>query len=451
MKKLTLVLTAFLFALCFHSPRAGAQAPPGPIPPVAQQASPDSVQTSAPSAAPQKITAYTLPPELYKKTERLSNIRLGFIIGGTIYGLIVLWLVLRLKIAPKYRGWAERASSNLIVQVLVFAPLLILTIDVLELPENIYGHIVSRSYGLSVQGWGSWAWDWTKGELVNAIIGIIAITILYAAIRKSPRRWWFYFWLASLPLLAGIVFLQPLVIDPLFHKFEPLAQKDPALANALEQMVQRAGENIPTERMYLMGEAVKGTDLNAYVTGFGASKRMVVYDTTVAKMTTPEIVLTMGHETGHYVLNHIPKGLAIGAVGFFITFYLGFRFLGGMLARWGGTWGIRGVDDLASLPALLLLLSIITFIASPVSNSISRYFEHQADQYAIEVTHGLTPDEGQVAAQAFQVLGETDLEYPDPSRLNVLMTYDHPPARDRVHFFLTYDPWASGGTGEFVH
>ncbi len=289
--------------------------------------------------------------------------------------------------------------------MLVFAPLLILTIDALELPENIYGHIVSRSYGLSVQGWGSWAWDWTKGEFVSVIIGIIAIAILYAAIRKSPRRWWFYFWLASLPLLAGLVFLQPLVIDPLFHKFEPLAQKDPALAAALEQMVQRAGENIPPERMYLMGESVKGTDLNAYVTGFGASKRMVVYDTTVAKMTTPEIVVTMGHETGHYVLNHIPKGLAIGAIGLFITFYVGYRLLGGMLARWGGAWGIRGVDDLASLPALLILLSIISFIGSPVSNAISRYFEHQADQYALEVTHGLTPDSGQVAAQALSGSG----------------------------------------------
>ncbi|MGA8010832.1 MAG: M48 family metallopeptidase [Candidatus Acidiferrales bacterium] len=455
MKKLTLVLAALLLAFCFHPARAGAQAPPGPIPPVAQQPSADTSQPPAPSAAqqvsPLKITAYTLPPDLYKKTERLSKIRLGFIIGGTIYGLIALWLILRLKVAPKYRGWAERASSNLFVQVLVFAPLLILTIDALELPENIYGHIVSRSYGLSVQGWGSWAWDWTKGEFVSVIIGIIGIAILYAAIRKSPRRWWFYFWLASLPLLAALVFLQPLVIDPLFHKFEPLAQKDPALAASLEQMVQRAGENIPTERMYLMGEAVKGTDLNAYVTGFGASKRMVVYDTTVAKMTTPEIVLTMGHETGHYVLNHIPKGLAIGAIGLFITFYVGFRLLGGMLARWGGAWGIRGVDDLASLPALLILLSIISFIGSPVSNAISRYLEHQADQYAIEVTHGLIPDTGQVAAQGFQVLGETDLEYPDPSPLNVLMTYDHPPARDRVHFFLTYDPWSSGGTGEFVH
>jgi STE24 endopeptidase len=447
-KRIVLLVGFFALVLLLHSSLAGAQAPPGPIPPALQQ--PSSLD-AAPQGAAKIVTAYTLPPELYKKTERLSKIRLGFILIGTIYGLIVLWLILRLKLAPKYRDWGERVSSNRFVQVLVFAPLLILTSDVLGLPEGIYAHTVLRNYGLSVQGWGSWAWDQTKGEFVSIILGIILVAILYAVIRKSPRRWWFYFWLVSLPIVVLLTFLQPLIINPLFNKFEPLQQKDPALTAALEQMLHRAGENIPPERMFLMGEAVKGTDLNAYVTGFGASKRMVVYDTTVAKMTTPEIVAVMGHETGHYVLNHITKGLLISFAALFIAFYLGFRLLGGLLAWRGTAWGIRGVDDLASLPVLLLLLSIFSFIASPVSNTVSRYFEHQADQYSIEVTHGLTPDAAQIGAQAFQVLGETDLEYPDPSWLNEKLTYDHPPTRDRIHFVLTYDPWASGGTGEFVH
>jgi STE24 endopeptidase len=448
MKKLKLVLAACVIALCLHSLLAGAQAPPGPIPQAQEQ---QSSPGAAPQAATKIVTAYTLPPELYKKTERLSKIRLEFLLVGTIYGLIVLWLILRLKLAPKYRDWAERASSNRFVQVLVFAPLLILTSDILGLPQEIYAHTVLRNYGLSVQGWGSWAWDQVKGELISIILGIILVSILYAVIRWSPRWWWFYFWLVSLPLVVLLTFLQPLIINPLFNKFEPLAQKDPALTAALEQMVQRSGENIPPERMFLMGEAVKGTDLNAYVTGFGASKRMVVYDTTVAKMTTPEIVAVMGHETGHYVLNHITKGLLISFAGLFIAFYLGFRLVGWLVARRGTAWGIRGVDDLASLPVLLLLLSIFSFVASPVVNTLSRYFEHQADQYSIEVTHGLTPDAAQVGAQAFQVLGETNLEYPDPSPLNVLLTYDHPPTRDRMRFYLTYDPWSSGGTGEFVH
>lgn len=447
-KRLALLVGVFALALLFHSPLAGAQAPPGPIPAAQQQ---QSSLNAAPQATTKVITAYTLPPDLYAKTKRIEKIKLAFFLLAPIYGLIVLWLFLRWKAGPKYRDWAEGGSKNLFLQVLIFAPLFVLTLDILNIPLNIFEHWELRNYGLSVQGWGSWAWDWTKGELVSVIIGILLIAILYWVIRKSPRRWWFYFWLASLPLVLLLIFLQPLVVDPLFHKFEPLAQKDPALTVALEQMVVRAGQNIPPERMYWMNASEKVNELNAYVTGIGSSKRVVVWDTTIAKMNTPQIVAVAGHEMGHYVLNHIPKGLTVFAVGFLIIFYLGYRCVGGFLAWRGAGWGIRSVDDLASLPVLLLLLGIVSFVLTPVTNGISRYFEHQADQYALEVTHGATPDSGQVAAQTFQILGEVDLEYPDPGPIDVFLTYDHPATRDRVRFSLTYDPWANGGTGEFVH
>ena len=448
-KRLALLVGILALGLLFHFAPARAQAPPGPIP-QAQEQQP-APGTPEAQAAAKIVTAYTLPPDLYAKTKHLDKIELAFFFISPIYGLIVLWLFLRWKVGPKYRDWAEGGSKKLFLQVLIFAPLFVLTLDILNIPLNIFQQWELRNYGISVQGWGSWAWDWTKGELVNVITGFVIILILYAVLRASPRRWWFYFWLASLPLGLLLIFLQPLVVDPLFHKFEPLAEKDPALTVALEQMVHRAGQNIPPERMYWMNASEKVNALNAYVTGIGASKRVVVWDTTIAKMSTPQIVTVAGHETGHYVLNHIPKGLAIFAVGFLIVFYLGYRSIGGFLAWRGANWGIRSVDDLASLPAFLLLLGVVSFVLTPVTNGISRYFEHQADQYALEVTHGLTPDSGQVAAQTFQILGEVNLEYPDPSPIDVFFTYDHPAIRDRVHFSLTYDPWSSGGTGEFVH
>ena len=415
---------------------------------------PGNSNTNAPSAAseqqPNQVIAYTLPPALYEKTKHVEKVRLVFLMTAPIYSLIVLWLFLRWRLGPKYRDWAQGASSKLLLQVLVFAPLFIFTLDIFDVPLDVFEHWELRNYGLSVQGWTSWALDWLKGEFVAVIIAFILISILYAVLRKSPRRWWFWFWLASLPLGVLLIFIQPLVIDPLFHKFEPLQKKDPVLTAALEQMVQRAGENIPPERMYWMNASEKVNELNAYVTGIGSSKRIVVWDTTIAKMTTPQIVSVAGHEMGHYVLNHIPKGLAIYSVGSLIIFYLGYRCIGWLLAWRGAAWGIRGTEDLASLPALLLILSVFAFVLTPVTNAVSRHFEHQADQYALEVTHGLTAVSGQVAAQAFQVLGEVDLEYPDPGRLDVLLTYDHPAIRDRVRFSLTYDPWAHGGQGEFV-
>jgi Zn-dependent protease with chaperone function len=446
---------ALILALCPAAVWAHAQRAPSAnehqnAAPNKEAAKAADVATAAQPAQP-IVAAYTLPPDLYKKARDLNRLRLGFALLAPLYGLVVLWLILQGRLAPKYRNWAEKVFSKRWLQAIVFAPLLLLTIDVFELPAGIFENWGLRKYGLSVQGWASWSWDWVKGEIVSLIIGTILVMILYAVIRKSPRRWWLYFWLAALPIGIFLIFLQPLVVDPLYHKFEPLQQKDPALTAALEKMVRHAGQNIPPDRMFWMGASAKSRELNAYVTGLGASKRIVVWDTTIAKMSTPQIVFVVGHEMGHYVLHHIPKEAAILAAGLFPFFYVGYWIIGWVLRRWGGKWQIRGVDDWASLPALLLLLGILTLIASPVENAVSRHFEHQADQFGLEVTHGLTPDSGQVAAQAFQILGQVDLADPKPGRLDILLTYDHPSIPDRIRFALTYDPWANGGHGEFVH
>ena len=296
----------------------------------AGQAASSSLQTSAPSVgvAPaetseKKVTAYTLPPELYRKARDLGRFRFRFALIDFFYGVFVLWVILYWRFGPKFRDWAESASRNRFIQAAIFAPLLILTMGILGLPSDIYQNSVDRKYGLNVQSWGSWFWDWTKGQFVAVVLGIVLVSILYAVIRSGPRRWWFYFWLVSLPIAVVLVFLQPLIVDPMFHKFEPLQQKDPALTVSLEKMVQRAGENIPPERMFWMGAGQKTTELNAYVTGIGASKRIVVWDNTIAKMNTPQIVFVAGHEMGHYVLSHIWKGLAFAAVFLFVLFLPG--------------------------------------------------------------------------------------------------------------------------------
>jgi STE24 endopeptidase len=401
-------------------------------------------------AEQQRITHYTLSPEREAKARAIAKVRLRMIVIDLIYGLIVLLLVLRWRLAAKYRDMAEGTSTRRFVQALIFVPLIVLTIDVLSLPTGIYSNHIERVYGLSVQGWGSWFWDWTKGEILALILSTLLVWILYGIMRKSRRLWWFWFWLICLPIFLVLFFLSPLVIDPMFHKFEPLQQKDPALTAALEKMVQRAGQDIPPQRMFWMGAGEKTTALNAYVTGFGASKRIVVWDTTIARMNTPQIVFVAGHEMGHYVLGHIPKGIAFFSVLFFVVFYIGYRLIGWMLAKWGEGWGIRELGDWASYPALLLLLSIIVAIVQPIASTYSRHTEHQADQYGLEVTHGLTPDSSQIAAQAFNILGDVNLSDPEPSRLRIFLFYDHPAIPDRIQFALDYRPWDHGEQPEFV-
>ncbi|MFZ0213710.1 MAG: M48 family metallopeptidase [Candidatus Acidiferrales bacterium] len=439
----------FLFAApgVFARPAAAAAIPGSTSAPQAQppaaSAQPQSRQATV------EVKSYTLPPDLYEKAVKYSRAQYILYFVDFIWGVIVLLLVLVWRLAPKYRDWAEHLN-NRFLQAVIFAPLLLLTIAVLGLPPDIFGQWLERSYAISVQGWGSWAWDWTKGQILSFILGIILIWILYAIIRHSPRRWWFYFWLITLPILVFLIFLSPLVIDPLFNKFEPLQNTDPQLVTALEQVVHRANMNIPPDRMFLMKASEKTNGLNAYVTGIGASKRVVVWDTTIQKMTVPETMFVFGHEMGHYVLGHVYKGLVFAAVVLLILLYLGFRGMLWSLSRWSGAWGIRGTDDWASLPVLLLWFAILGFVASPITNTFSRHIEHQADQYGLEVTHGLIPGSNQVAAQAFEILGAVDLSDPDPNPFIEVWLFNHPPLTERVNFALAYDPWAEGKQPEFV-
>lgn len=409
-----------------------------------------SAGTTAAAANETVVTEYSPPPENAAKSAAYRDALHLHFFAGTFYGFLVLVLILYWRLGPKYRDWAERVSSRRFVQVLIFAPLLLLTVSVLSLPTTIWDQSLELKFGRSVQHWGSWFSDWLTNQIIYLIVGTLLVWILYAVIRRSPRRWWFYFWLASIPIIAMVFFLQPLIVDPLFFKFKPLADDHPELVLQVEQVVHHGGMDIPPERMFEMNASTKTTEMNAYVSGFGASKRAVMWDTILAKATPQEALFVFGHEMGHYVLLHIPQLIAVISLILLVLFYISYRVVGGILARWGATWKIRSLDDWASLPLLLLLLSVLTFLATPVLNAISRYYEHEADRYGIEVIHGIVPNANQVAAHYFEKSGEINLNDPAPSEWVKIWFYDHPTRPERVHFVATYDPWAHGEKGKYV-
>ena len=411
---------------------------PGPI--TAQQSQPSSATTQRDGPSQQ----YSLPPDKLEQAIAYSRARNWLHFANELYGLAILLAILVLGLAAKFRDWAEAASTRRLVQAMIFVPLLLLANDILGLPLEIYGQHLELVYQQSVQSWLSWLWDWTKSELLGLVLAVILVYLLYAVIRRSPRRWWFYFWLASLPILFAIIFLTPLVIEPLFYQFEPLSKKHPDLVNELEKVVARGGLAIPPERMFEMKASEKVTSLNAYVTGLGVSKRVVVWDTTIAKTTTPELLFIFGHEMGHYVLNHIRDSLILSCFFGLALLYASYHALRWMLRRWGSGWKIRDIADWASLPALMLFASVIGFLAEPVVNGYSRHIEHQADIYGLEVIHGLVPESNLVAAHAFQVLGEVGLDEPNPNRFIEFWIYNHPSISERVTFAASYNPWPSG-------
>jgi STE24 endopeptidase len=414
----------------------------------AQQAPSAPVAQSAPTAT--HTTSYTLPSDKLAKAKALYILHGRLRIIDTALSFLILLGILYLGVAARYRDWAERVSQRRFVQALILIPLLLLTTDLLGLPLEIYQHHISLKYGLSIQKWGSWFGDVLKGEAISLVLATVLLWILVWIIRRSPLRWWFYFWLIAVPILFFVVFIAPKVIDPLFNKFEPLQKTHFDLVTAIERVVQRAGMYIPPERMFEMKASEKVTTLNAYVTGFGASKRVVVYDTTIQKLTTPETLFVFGHEMGHYVLKHVFRGMIIGALGLLLALYLIYRVSGWVLARFQQRWHIREISDWAALPMLFLLLGIFGFIAEPITNTYARHVEHQADIYGLEVTHGINPESKEAAAHSFQVLGELSLDYPYPSKFAVFWFYDHPPTADRVRFSIDYDPWAHGLSPKYV-
>jgi Zn-dependent protease with chaperone function len=405
-------------------------------------------QTAAPHEL--KVTEYSLPPDKLAKAKALYETQTVLYLVDLVFGIVVLWVLLKLRLAPVFRDLAERVSKNRFVQAFVFVPLLILLIAVIGLPIDTYQHHISRAYGLSVQGWASWTGDWCKAEGVSLVVTVLAVFVLFWIIRKSPERWWFYFWLLTLPFLVLLIFVAPVILDPMFNKFEPLEKNQPHLVSEIEKVTERGGLSIPRDRMFEMEASEKVTTYNAYVTGIGPTKRVVVWDNTARDLTIPETLFVFGHEMGHYVLDHVYKGLAFFATVMFVGFWLGRKIVLAMLARWGEAWHIRGIDDLAALPVLMLALSLLTLVGEPMGNAFSRHIEHQADIYGLEVTHGLFPNNGEVAASSFQKLGEKSYDYPTPNPLLVFWSYSHPSIADRIQFALHYDPWHTPSGPKYV-
>ncbi len=394
--------------------------------------------------AAQSRTAYTLPPEKLRQAQALFRTRTTLHFVGEGWGILQVILLLAAGAPAWMRDVAERLTTRRWGQSLIFVFLFLLAITVLNLPLRIYGHHTAVVYGLSVQGWGSWLWDQAKSFLLAWLVGSLLVMMLLWVIRRSPRRWWFWFWIPTMAAVLFGVFVSPIVVDPLFDKFEPLQQHNPALVEQLEKVVARSGVSLSPDRMFYMRASRKVTSLNAYVTGFGPSKRLVLWDTTIAASTPDELSGIFGHELGHYALHHVVLGLLFSAVGLLVGFRVGEWATQGLMARFGTGWRIRSQNDLAFLAVLVLVLRVGSFVSEPIDNGISRSIEHAADVYGQEAIHGIVADPQVTTERGFQRLGEASLDDPTPHPLVEFWTFDHPSTADRAAFAAAYNPWKAG-------
>jgi len=376
------------------------------------------------------IQSYTLPPDKLVLAVNYAFARHVLYFSSVAFAAIVLLALIRLRVAPRLRAWPLP---------LVIAAIYTITI-VFDLPAAVCSHALSVHYGISIQRWSGWFADWTKEQAIALGVTALAVWGFYVLLRRSPRRWWLYAWIGCVPLIVFATWIEPYALEPLFNRFEPLARQHPELVGPIESLLHRAGVSIPSDHLFEMSASAKTNALNAYVSGFGSSKRVVLYDTIIRKEPQPELMTTFGHELGHYVLDHIAKGIAYAAALLLAGFYFAYVLIRAFVSRWGRRFDVRGPEDPGSLPVFALILLLLSFLGDPIGNAYSRRQEHQADVYSLDVTSGIVPDNGQAAARAFQIEGETVLEPPDPSPFIVFWLYTHPPVRDRLQFAVEYKP-----------
>ncbi len=398
---------------------------------------------------PKSEQAYSLPPDKLAQAIMLNKIRLALEIVGTLWGFAVLWLLLATKAAARLAEWVKSVSRYRWVQGLIFFAAFFVITTLASLPLDAIGHTVSHHYGISVQGWESWFGDQGKGLAIAVIFGSLVMLLFNWVVRVSPRAYWVWLWLITMPLVCAAIILTPVVIDPLFNKFEPLTKTHAELVNKLETVVAKTGTNIPPERMFLMKASEKSNGLNAYVTGMSSTKRFVMWDTATDRLPDDEVMFVFGHESGHYVLNHIPKMLGITAIGMFFIFWICARASERMIRKFGTRWQVDSVASRAGFLTLIFSFSIANFLLTPAGNTMSRHFEHEADVYGQEAIHGLVPDPQKTAVSGFNHLGEAWLDDPDPNPIVEFWDYNHPSVKNRANFAAHYDPWASGGHGQF--
>jgi Zn-dependent protease with chaperone function len=377
--------------------------------------------------------AHVVVPEASAEAMRYYNSGNILWIVQQAWGFIVPLLFLFSGLTGKMSSFAQKWGKKWYFVIIIYLILFTAISQILNFPLDYYsGYIRQHAYGLSMQTLGRWFENYGKEVVISFVAMAAFVWIFYLLLKKSPRRWWFYSSLATIGIMFIITFIQPIWVDPLFHTFGPMTDKK--LEKQILNLAAKAG--IEGGRVYEVDMSQDTKQMNAYVTGFGASSRIVLWDTTIKQMGTSEILFVMGHEMGHYVLHHIWWGMAFYSVLTFIVFYLTYRSAKYLLRRYHKRFGFNDLANIASLPLLLLLVGFYTFLANPLVNYFSRYIEHEADRFGLEITQ-----DNKAAGESFLILQRENLANPHPGMIYKFWRSSHPPLGERVDFFNSYCPW----------
>lgn len=395
--------------------------------------------TAQPRQTPAPETDQRFEVKVTDEMVRHTRIRNILYFVGNAWAMGIMALLLVTPVSRKVRDAAARITKRPFLMAMIYIAILTVIVSVIDFPLSYYsGFVVPHQFDLTDQTFGAWMLDQLKalgvGMVIAAVVGALGLMVI-----RRFKQWWLPAWIGSIPLILLMVVIQPIVLDPIFNKFEPL--KNEQLRQKLLDLASRAG--IEGGRVYQVDKSKQTKTLNAYVNGIGPSKRIVMWDTLLAEMTEDEVLAVMGHEMGHYVLNHMWKGLGFSLLLSFFGFLLAQKVHDRGLRRWGARWGIPAPGDPASVPWLMLIMFVFGFLITPVAAAFSRTIEHEADVFALELTHLNEPMAG-----AFVKLAENAKSDPSPHPFIEFWRYSHPPIAKRIPFALSYKPWEQGRPNE---
>ena len=418
MKQLTGLLLLFFLAVGVVSAQT---APTTAIPPQHQATTAQAAHFDVEAAT----NAYMaeLSPAQRARSDAYFEGGYWLILWDLLVALGVAWLLLGTRLSARMRNLAERITRLRWLQTAIYVVMYIVLTTLITLPWNLYeGYFREHQYGLSNLTLGGWFGEQAKGLMVGLILGTIALVVIYAVIRKATRTWWLWGAGVALVFMIFVATIAPVYIAPLFNTYKSLP--DSPLKTQILSMARANG--IPATNVYWFDASRQSKRISANVSGMFGTTRISLNDNLLKRSSPDEVKAVLGHEMGHYVLNHVYKGI----VFFGIIIVLAFAFVRWGFSwaerRWGERWRLRGVGDVAGLPLLAAVLTIFMFLMTPVTNTITRSMEAEADAFGLNAAR--QPDG--FAQEAVQ-LSEYRKMHPGP--VEEFLFFDHPSGWQRIH------------------
>jgi len=339
-----------------------------------------------------------------------------------LLGLAISWLLLRRRISARVRDICQRVGGFGVLRDALYGVFFSLASWVLSLPLAIYeGYFREHQYQMATQTFGPWLVDQLMMLGVQTAGFALALAVLYAVIRRAGERWWIWGTVAAMTLLVFAVVVGPVWIDPLTNTYRPVS--DPTIKAAVLQMAH--ADEVPVDNVYEFDASRQTTRVSANVSGIFGTAAVRLNDN-LLRTSLPEIRAVMGHELGHFVMNHIYKGLCEMALVTLAGFIFVKWALDALLRRHGAGWGLQGVGDVASFPLFIAVFSVFLFVATPINNTLTRTQEIEADRFGLNLSrepHG----------EAEVDLKLTEYRKPDPGPIEEFIFFDHPSTRHRIH------------------